>query len=88
MRPAIRALGTARQRLDQANLAYSAHVLVGEAAPTLVEFSKSKHCDMIIMGAHGFGTVLGLFMGSVTVKVVQIAHRSGVADQVTQNLSS
>lgn len=68
-----RALGTARQRLDQANLAYSAHVLVGEAAPTLVEFSKSKHCDMIIMGTHGFGTVLGLFMGSVTVKVVQLS---------------
>jgi nucleotide-binding universal stress UspA family protein len=67
------ALSAARSRLDQANLAYSAHVLVGEAAPTLVEFATANQCDMIIMGAHGFGTVVGLFMGSVTVKVVQLA---------------
>jgi nucleotide-binding universal stress UspA family protein len=25
------------------------------------------------MGAHGFGSVIGLFMGSVTVKVVQLS---------------
>ncbi|MBP9904991.1 MAG: universal stress protein [Rhodoferax sp.] len=67
------ALAAARTRLDQASLAYSAHVLVGEAAPTLVEFANANHCDMIIMGAHGFGTVIGLFMGSVTVKVVQLS---------------
>ncbi len=67
------ALAPARARLDQASLAYSAHVLVGEAAPTLVDFAKANQCDMIIMGAHGFGTVLGLFMGSVTVKVVQLS---------------
>jgi len=67
------ALVTAKARLDAASMAYSAHVLVGEAAPTLVEFAKARQCDMIIMGAHGFGTVLGLFMGSVTVKVVQLS---------------
>lgn len=68
------ALASARTRLDQASLAYTAHVLVGEAAPTLVDFAKANQCDMIIMGAHGFGTVLGLFMGSVTVKVVQLSE--------------
>lgn len=67
------ALAAAKARLDAACMAYSPHVLVGEAAPTLVEFAKANHCDMIIMGAHGFGTVLGLFMGSVTVKVVQLS---------------
>ena len=67
------ALAAAKARLDAASMVYSEHVLVGEAAPTLVEFAKANQCDMIIMGAHGFGSVLGLFMGSVTVKVVQLS---------------
>jgi len=67
------ALASAKEKLTQAGLAHSAHILIGEAAPTLVEFANSHGCDLIIMGAHGFGTVVGLFMGSVTVKVVQLA---------------
>ncbi len=67
------ALAAAKARLDAASMVYLPHVLVGEAAPTLVEFARANQCDMIIMGAHGFGTVLGLFMGSVTVKVVQLS---------------
>lgn len=67
------ALAQARQKLDAAGLAYSAHIMIGEAAPTLVEVAKDKGCSLIIMGAHGFGSVVGLFMGSVTTKVVQLS---------------
>lgn len=67
------ALAAACARLDAASLAYSAHVLVGEAAPTLVDFAQAHQCDLIVMGAHGFGTVMGMFLGSVTVKVVQLS---------------
>ncbi len=67
------ALSLARSTLDAAGLSYSAHVLVGEAAPALVDFAKDKGCSMIVMGAHGFGSVLGLLMGSVTVKVVHLS---------------
>lgn len=67
------ALAQARQKLDAAGLAYSAHIMIGEAAPTLVEVAKDKGCSLIIMGAHGFGSVVGLFMGSITTKVVQLS---------------
>ena len=67
------ALAQARQKLDAAGLAYSAHIMMGESAPTLVEFAKDKGCSLIVMGAHGFGSVVGLLMGSVTTKVVQLA---------------
>ncbi|MDI1246387.1 MAG: universal stress protein [Rhodoferax sp.] len=67
------ALAQARQKLDAAGLAYSAHIMIGEAAPTLVEMAKDKGCNLIVMGAHGFGSVVGLFMGSVTTKVIQLS---------------
>lgn len=67
------ALVQARQKLDAAGLAYSAHIMIGEAAPTLVEVAKDKGCSLIVMGAHGFGSVVGLFMGSVTTKVVHLS---------------
>ena len=67
------ALGQARQKLDAAGLAYSSHIMMGETAPTIVEFARDKACGLIVMGAHGFGSVVGLFMGSVTVKVVHLS---------------
>ncbi|MBT3065537.1 universal stress protein [Rhodoferax sp. U11-2br] len=67
------ALALAKAKLTTAGLAFSSHILVGEAAPTIVEFAQEKHCSQIIMGAHGFGSVVGLFMGSVTVKVVHLS---------------
>ena len=67
------ALAQARQKLDAAGLAYSSHIMMGETAPTIVEFAKDKACSLIVMGAHGFGSAVGLFMGSVTVKVVHLS---------------
>lgn len=67
------ALALAKTKLTASGLVYSSHILVGEAAPVVVAFAKQKDCDLIIMGAHGFGSVVGLFMGSVTVKVVHLS---------------
>ncbi|HSN80361.1 MAG TPA: universal stress protein [Rhodoferax sp.] len=67
------ALAQAKQMLDAAGLAYSAHIMMGEAAPTIVEFAKDKGCSQIVMGAHGFGSIVGLFLGSVTTKVVKLS---------------
>ena len=47
--------------------------MMGESAPTIVEFARDKGCSLIIMGAHGFGSVVGLLLGSVTTKVVKLA---------------
>jgi nucleotide-binding universal stress UspA family protein len=67
------ALAQARQKLDAAGLAYTAHIMMGEAAPTIVEFAKDKGCSQIVMGAHGFGSVVGLLLGSITTKVVKLS---------------
>ncbi|MCB8746380.1 universal stress protein [Rhodoferax sp. U2-2l] len=66
-------LAVAKAKLTAAGLTFSTHILVGEAAPSIVDFAKQKGCDVIVMGAHGFGSVVGLFMGSVTVKVVHLS---------------
>ena len=67
------ALAAAKAKLTQANLAYTAHLLVGDAASAIVNFATDKNCGVIVMGAHGFSHIMGLFMGSVTVKVVQLS---------------
>ncbi|MGB4359713.1 MAG: universal stress protein [Rhodoferax sp.] len=67
------ALAQARQKLDAAGLAYSSHIMLGEAAPTLVEFAADKGCSMIVMGARGLGSAAGLLMGSVATKVVKLS---------------
>lgn len=67
------ALAQARQKLEAAGLAYSAHIMLGEAAPTLVEFATDKGCSLIVMGARGLGSVAGLLMGSVATKVVKLS---------------
>jgi nucleotide-binding universal stress UspA family protein len=67
------ALAAAKARLSAAGLSYSAHILIGEAAPALIDFARDKGCSMIVMGAHGFASVIGLFMGSVATKVVHLS---------------
>jgi len=69
------ALAAAKEKMEASGLSFSSHILIGEAAPTIVEFARDKGCSKIVMGAHGFGSVVGLFMGSVTVKVV---HQTSV----------
>jgi len=67
------ALAQARQKLDAAGLAYSSHIMIGETAPTLIEFARDKACSLIIMGARGLGNVAGLLLGSVATKVVKLS---------------
>lgn len=50
------AIAHAHQKLDKAGLAYSAPVLVGDAALTIVGFFKDKSCSLIIVGAQGVAT--------------------------------
>ncbi len=66
-------LASAKARLGASGLAYSGHVMVGEAAPSLVQFAQDKGCSMIVIGTHGFGSVIGMVMGSVATKVVHLA---------------
>lgn len=67
------ALAQARQKLEAAGLAYSAHILIGDVAPTIVGFAKDKDCSLIVLGAQGLGHVVGLLMGSVALKALHLS---------------
>ena len=66
------ALAKARARLEAAGVAYSPHILIGEAAPTIVNCATEHGCALIVIGARGLGTVTGLVLGSVTRRVVHL----------------
>ncbi|MBK7675015.1 MAG: universal stress protein [Candidatus Accumulibacter sp.] len=66
------ALADARAKLEAAGVAYSHHILVGEPAPTIVDFARENGCMLIVMGARGLGTVAGVLLGSVTQRVVHL----------------
>ena len=66
-------LESARKRLDQAGVAYTAEVLVGDIANTIAAQASAKGCDLIVMGTRGMSSLGNLLMGSVATKVVHAA---------------
>lgn len=71
-----KALQPARERLATSGLEHTFHIMVGEIAPTIAGFGDSKGCQMIVMGAHGTGSALGLLLGSVSSKVIHLSPLS------------
>ncbi|HBT20910.1 MAG TPA: universal stress protein [Peptococcaceae bacterium] len=45
-----------------------------DAAEAICEFAKFYNYDLIIMGSRGIGGIKGLLLGSVSSKVLQLAH--------------
>jgi nucleotide-binding universal stress UspA family protein len=48
--------------------------VAGHAAKEIVDTARSEGADLIVMGSRGFSDIAGLFVGSVTHKVLQLAH--------------
>ena len=46
----------------------------GEPAKAIIDFAKSHHADLIVMGRRGLGGVAGLLMGSVSHKVAHLVE--------------
>jgi nucleotide-binding universal stress UspA family protein len=67
------ALESARARLDAAGIPYAFHIGIGEPAEVIAQYAREKGCDQIIMGTRGLGSVGGLLLGSVAVKVLHLA---------------
>lgn len=66
------ALKPAKAVLDKAGVAYQEHMLVGPIAETIHRFAKEHECGLIAMGTRGLGSIAGLFLGSVTTKVLSL----------------
>ena len=46
------------------------HVTNDYAADAILDIAKKKKCDLIVMATHGEGGLRGVFIGSVTQKVL------------------
>lgn len=69
----VAALKQAREKLDAAGLPYVHHIGVGDPAETIVQYAKSKNCELILMGSRGLGSVSSLVLGSVATKVLHLS---------------
>ena len=64
-------------------------VLAGEPWLAILEVSKSRHADLIVMGTHGRRGLSRVFLGSVAEKIVRLSPIpvltvSGVADRAAK----
>ena len=49
-------------------------VEVGDPAGVIVSMPRARSADLVVIGRRGRGTLAGLLLGSVSNKVVQLAH--------------
>lgn len=68
------ALAEARKILDEAGVAYNAHVFVGKPAHTIVEQAERLGCEAIVMGTRGLSSVSSVLVGSCAIKVLHLAR--------------
>ncbi len=67
------ALSKARKLLDAAGIKYSAHILVGSVAESIVKEARLARCDLIMIGTRGMSATASLLLGSSATKVVHLS---------------
>ena len=67
-------LAPSRAVLDEASVAYTVECLVGPIAETIVDHAKQFGADMIFMGTRGMSAIANVALGSVTTRVLHLAH--------------
>ncbi len=68
-------LTPAKARLESAGIAFDAHIRNGNPAEVITDFSREYHCNLIVMGTRGMGTIKNLLLGSVTSKVIHLTEK-------------
>jgi nucleotide-binding universal stress UspA family protein len=67
-------LRTAGEIFNDRGVEYTLNSVYGSPGKVLFEYSKSKEYDLIIMGSHGHSDISGLFLGSVTHRVLDTIY--------------
>jgi nucleotide-binding universal stress UspA family protein len=65
----------AKARLESVGVAFDTHLLSGNPAEVITVFSREHHCDLIVMGTRGMGTIKNLLLGSVASKVIHLTEK-------------
>jgi nucleotide-binding universal stress UspA family protein len=68
-----RATRSAKSLLALAGVPFKSALRVGPAAEHILKLAREKRCDQIVMGSRGRGALAGLVLGSVAMKVLQLA---------------
>jgi nucleotide-binding universal stress UspA family protein len=67
-------LEDATRQLQTAGVEHTGKTIAGAPGTVLTELAKSGEFDLIIMGSHGHSEISGLFLGSVTHKVLNTIY--------------
>ena len=67
-------LEKAARKLADNNIAHEARPVSGAPGVMLSNLAKSREYDLIVMGSHGHSDISGLFLGSVTHKVLNTIY--------------
>jgi nucleotide-binding universal stress UspA family protein len=67
-------LAPSKKALDAAGVNYIAYRLVGAIAETIIEQAKELDSTMIYMGTRGMTALSNMVLGSVTTRVLHLAH--------------
>jgi nucleotide-binding universal stress UspA family protein len=67
-------LARAKSLLDQAGIAYAAHILVGEVARTIVDLGEQAGSDLILLGSRGASLGDNPLLGSTATKVLYFSN--------------
>ena len=68
-------LTPAKARLESAGIPFDVHVRTGNPAEVIIDLSREYHCDLIVMGTRGMGTIQNLLLGSVASKVIHLTEK-------------
>ena len=67
-------LAASKKALDASGVKYTVHKLVGTIAESIVERAKQSGSNMIYMGTRGMTALSNMVLGSVTTRVLHLAH--------------
>jgi nucleotide-binding universal stress UspA family protein len=68
------ALNQAIAKLEAANISFEIFLRMGATAETIAQVAREKSVDHIVMGTRGLGSIQGLLLGSVAMKVIHLAE--------------
>lgn len=60
--------------LREAGVDHEVLILEDDPAESIIEAAQDERCDMIIMGTRGLSNLKGIALGSVSNKVLHLAH--------------
>ena len=69
-----KALKEAVGKAEAAGIAFKSIVRTGQTAEAIAQVARDEEIDHIVMGTRGLGSIQGLLLGSVAMKVIHLAE--------------